>query len=112
MAGSQAVIAKMWSWATLKRAGCEAVSLVASSNAVNYAKTNYRWQPRTGYAHGSIHGGFFWESPTVLKAYVAHSAEYGIYLELANDRHYAILEEAISEVQDSWFNGIKKVMDH
>src|SRR5665648_150147 len=100
MSGSANVIKNMWSWATLKRAGCEAVSLVASTNAVNYAKTNYRWIPRTGYAHGSIHGGFFWESPTVLKAYVAHSASYGIFLELANDRHYAILELSLIHISE------------
>lgn len=112
MAGSGAVIAKMWAWAAEKRIALEAISKVTSTNAVNYAKTNKRWQDITGNARAGLHGGSYWESATILKAYIAHSMSYGIFLELANSRNNAILEESIQKFQDAWYNGIKRIMDH
>ncbi|MHB8276358.1 MAG: hypothetical protein ACYDIA_01725 [Candidatus Humimicrobiaceae bacterium] len=112
MAGSGAVIAKMWAWAAEKRIALEAISKVTASNATNYAKTNKRWRDQTGNARAGLHGGSFWESPTILKAYIAHSMEYGIYLELAHDRKFQILEESLKQFQDSWYNSIKRIMEH
>jgi hypothetical protein len=112
MPGSGAVIAKMWAWATEKKIALEALSKVTSVNAVNYAKTNKKWKDITGNARASLHGDFYWESPTILKVYVAHGMEYGVWLELAMDRHYAILEEAINKNSQSFFEGIKRIMEH
>lgn len=112
MAGLGAVLSNLNKWAEEKRAGCEGVARVTGANAENYAKTNHRWLNRTGHAQAGLNGGSYWEDPTVLKVYLAHSVEYGIYLELANDRHYAILEEAISEYKQQFYDGVKKVMEH
>ena len=111
MAGSAKVIANMWGWAASKRIALEALSNVTAANAVNYAKTNKRWVDRTGNARAGLHGGSYWESSTVLKAYVAHGMEYGIFLELANSRKYAILEESIQKFQNTWYNGIQRIME-
>ena len=111
MSGSGAVIANMYKWAALKRAGIEGVSKVAAVNAQNYGRTHYRWTPRTGAAHGGLNGGSYWETMAILKIFMAHSKEYGIYLELAHDRKYQILEEAINKVKDDWFNAVKKIME-
>lgn len=112
MAGLAEVLGNLNKWAEEKRAGCEGVARVTAANAQNYARQNHPWINRTGHATAGLHGGSFWESPSILKAYVAHSMEYGIYLELAHDRHYMILEESISEQRDSFYNGIKKIMEH
>ena len=111
MSGSAQVIANMMKWAALKRAGIEGVSRVAAANAQNYGRTHYPWTPHTGHAHGGLNGGMYWETMAILKIFIAHSVEYGIMLELAHDRKYAILEEALKSVQDSWFNGVKKIME-
>lgn len=112
MAGLGNVLSNLNKWAEEKRIGIEGVGKVTGANAQNYARKNRRWIDRTGNARAGLHGGSFWESPTVLKAFVAHSMSYGVYLELANSRNYSILEEAISEYKQQFYDGIKKVMDH
>lgn len=111
MAGSQQVIKNLYKWATMKKAGIEGVSRVASLNTQNYARANKRWQDRTGNARAGLNGGYFWETPEILKLFIAHSVDYGVYLELANDRKYAILSESINKVKDEWFNAVKKIME-
>jgi hypothetical protein len=111
MSGSGAVIAKMWAWATEKKIALEALSKVTASNATNYAKTNKRWKDQTGNARAGLHGGSYWEGTEILKAYIAHSMSYGVFLELSQDRKYAILEESIQKFQDAWYNGIKRIIE-
>lgn len=113
MSGSAQVIANMYSWAALKRAGCEGVGRVTGANMQNYARTNCRWNsgpPNTGNARAGLNGGCFWENIEVLKCYIAHSMWYGIFLELAHDRRFAILEEARDKSAQDFYNGIKKIM--
>ena len=111
MSGSAQVIAKMYKWAAEKKIGCEAVSRVNVANMENYAKTNYGWEAQTGYAHGSLHGGYYWENTNILKTFIAHSADYGVFLELANDGKYAILQPTINKFKDTWFKSIERVMN-
>lgn len=111
MSGSAQVIANMYKWAAEKRIGCEAVSSVTAANMSNYAKLNKRWTDRTGNARAGLHGGYFWENTEVLKTFIAHAMDYGVFLELANDGKYAILEETINKFKDTWFKSIERVMN-
>jgi len=111
MSGSAQVIANMYKWAAEKRIGCEAVSRVNAANMENYAKTNKRWTDRTGNARAGLHGGYYWENPETLKTYIAHGVSYGVFLELANDGKYAILEESINKYKDVWFKSIKRIIE-
>lgn len=111
MSGSGQVIANLNKWFLEKKAGVEAVSAVTAANMTNYARQNKRWQDITGNARAGLHGGHYWENTEVLKLFVAHSMEYGIYLELSFDRHYSILEESIKKFQNSWYNGVKRIME-
>ena len=110
MSGSAQVIANMYKWAAEKRIGCEAVSRVNAANMENYAKVNKTWQDITGNARAGLHGGFIKEGD-ILTIYIAHMISYGIYLELAHDRKYAILEEARDKFKDSWYNAVKRIME-
>ena len=111
MSGSAKVIANLYKWATEKKTGCEAVSVVTAANMVNYAKVNKRWQDRTGNARAGLHGGYFWENTEVLKTFIAHAMDYGVFLELANDGKYAILQPTINKFKDTWFKSIERVMN-
>ena len=111
MSGSGQVIANMYKWAAMKRAGIEGVSRVAAANAQNYARTHRIWQDQSGHARGMLNGGMYWETMAILKIFMAHGVEYGIYLELAHDRKYQILEEAINKVKDDWFNAVRRIME-
>ena len=111
MAGLNKVLKNLNNWAVEKRAGIEAISAVTAANATNYAKSNKRWKDITGNARAGLHGGYFWENPEILKAFVAHSMEYGIYLELANESKYAILMESIKKFQNTWYNSVKRIIE-
>lgn len=111
MAGLGEVLANLNKWAMDKRIACEAVSAVTAANMTNYAKLNKRWKDRTGNARARLHGGFYWEDTNILKTYIAHGMEYGIYLELKYDGKYAILEETINAHKNTWYKNIEKVMN-
>ena len=51
----------------------------------------------------------FWEI-LVLKARSA-CLDYGVFLELANDGKYAILQPTINKFKDTWFKSIERVMN-
>jgi hypothetical protein len=130
MSGSAQVIGNIKKWQKMKKAGIEGVARVTAANATNYAKERKSWIDQTGNARAGLHGGFYWESwegieKSILKVFVAHSMEYGIYLELAgggnkrvdgvyvemaNDGRYAILQPTIRKFQDSFFKGVDKIV--
>jgi len=111
MSGLGTVLGNLNKWALEKRAGVEAVSKVTAVAMQNYARTNRRWQDRTGNARAGLHGGSLWQNPFILMVFIAHSMSYGVMLELSKDRKYAILEESRNKFQDSFFNGIKRIME-
>ncbi len=115
MAGSAEVIRNLYGWYNMKRAGMEGLGKVTASNMVNYARkrvvNDHVWIPRTGAAHGGLHGDTFWQNPFVLLVYIAHAVEYGIYLELAHDRKHAILEEARNKYSNKFLENAKRIMN-
>jgi hypothetical protein len=111
MSGSNIVIANLYKWATMKRAGIEGLSLTTAGNMQNYARQNRPWKDQTGNARAGLNGGYFWENPEILKMYIAHSMSYGPFLELAHDRKYQILEPTVNKFKDSWYGGVKRIME-
>jgi hypothetical protein len=111
MSGSAEVIRNMYSWAVMKQAGCTASGFTAGGNMQNYARTHKRWNDITGNARAGLNGGSYWETMNILKIYIAHSMSYGVYLELSNDRKFAILEETVNKYKDSFYNAVKKIME-
>jgi len=110
MSGLGTVLGNLNKWAVEKKAGCEATAKVTAVAMQNYARTNKRWQDRTGNARAGLNGGSFWQNPFILMIFIAHSMSYGVMLELSKDRKYAILEEARDKFKDSFYNGVKKIM--
>lgn len=71
-----------------------AISLFASSAALeleNYAKQNRPWTDRTGAARQRLKGTV--DHPTQVEWVItlSHGVDYGIYLEFAHERKYAII---------------------
>jgi len=112
MSGLGIVLGNLNKWALEKRAGCEGVARVTGVNMQNYARKRAHnvWHKQSGLARAGLHGGSFWDNPFMLMIFIAHSMSYGVYLELAHDRKYAILEEARDKYKDSFYNGVKKIM--
>lgn len=77
-----------------------AVATYAETSALklqNYAKENRRWTDRTGHARQRLTG----TSGKVSEGYkltLAHGVDYGIWLELAHEKRFAIIQETIQTV--------------
>lgn len=77
-----------------------AVAAYAETSALklqNYAKENRRWTDRTGHARQRLTG----TSGKVADGYkltLAHGVDYGIWLELAHEKRFAIIQETIQTV--------------
>lgn len=62
-----------------------------------YAKRNRPWHDRTGRARQSLKGSWSKEG-SGYKVQIAHGVTYGIYLEMKNERRYAILMPTVEKV--------------
>ena len=61
----------------------------------NYAKNNRRWTDRTTNARRGLRGRAYWQDNQNIVTAVMHSVNYGVWLELAHNKKYAILEESV-----------------
>ena len=77
-----------------------AIRVYAEQGAIklrDFAQENRRWTDRTGQARQRLHGYV----GTISKGYriiLAHGVDYGIWLELANEKRFAIIPQAIEYV--------------
>ena len=76
----------------------------------SYAKANRRWTDRTGHARQRL-TGYVEEQQDKVIIYVSHGVNYGIYLELAHEKKYAILQESINKNAQEILEGFKGMID-
>lgn len=79
------------------------------------AQINARWDNITGEARRRLNSGYEVLSDG-FKLYLAHGVEYGIWLELANEKRYAIIDDTIRyvgtfEILPDFENFISKLSD-
>lgn len=67
----------------------------AAKKMANWAKENAIWTDRTANARQRMSGKGYWEDNHTLVCAVMHNVDYGIWLELAHAKKFAILEQAI-----------------
>jgi len=67
------------------------------------------WEDRTGHARQGLHGGAV-DTGEAIVAYVAHSVDYGVYLELAMQQRYAILEPTVKRNAPAFFEEARQVV--
>jgi len=111
MSGLPIVLGNLNKWAVEKKVGIEGLGRVAATSMTNYARQNKRWQDRTGNARAGLHGNSFWQNPFMLIIFIAHAMEYGIFLELAHDGKYAILEETANKYSKEVHENAKRIMN-
>lgn len=77
-----------------------AIQLLAENGAQKmerYAKENRPWKDRTGSARQRLKGS--WEKISDgYKIAIAHGVDYGVWLEFAHERRYAILMPTVQKV--------------
>lgn len=83
--------------AALKAVLPSAIEKVMQYNAnegQNFMRSNAPWTDRTGNARQGLAGRSFKRGQWKYTIVLYHSVSYGIWLELANDRKYKIIEPA------------------
>lgn len=65
-----------------------------AANLQDYMKRNHPWQNRTFQAEKRL-SATVEEIPTGYRIVLAHGVDYGVWLELANEKRYAILEPTV-----------------
>ena len=83
---------------------------VAAAKMEEYAKDEAIWIDRTSNARQKITGQAYYVTMDQVQIAVSHQMDYGIWLELAHGRDYAILETAIEENIDELLNSIKRLI--
>lgn len=63
----------------------------------DFARENRKWTDRTGQARQRLTGGID-TIPNGYRIYLAHGVDYGIWLELAHEKRFSIIPQAIEYV--------------
>ena len=92
---TKTVLKKLNSMQQKTRSSLQIIADSAAKAMESYAKTNAKWTDRTGAARQRLKGSTRWDE-TALIAAISHNVDYGIWLELCNEKKYAILEEALN----------------
>ncbi len=82
-------------WAKRQRGAVVALAKTWAGQLEGRAKRNAPWQDRTSNARNGLFGSTEIRGDTVYIR-VAHSMEYGVFLELANDGRFAILRPTVN----------------
>lgn len=75
----------------------------------NYAKINRPWTDRTGHARQRLVGWVETFSDKV-RIHIGHGVDYGVYLELCNEKRYAILQPTVNACSKEVIQGFSKLM--
>lgn len=95
-----------------RKAAIYAISLNYAAIALTYFKTQQAgdgfWNNQTADAFRKVFTNAFIEGD-VIGWFIAHNVEYGIYLELANDRQNEALRPVIKRFAGRYFDSVAKL---
>lgn len=75
----------------------------------NYAKANRPWTDRTGHARQRL-TGWVETAPNSTKVHIGHGVKYGIYLELCNQKRFAILQKTVNACAAEILEGFRDLV--
>ncbi len=91
-----------------------AISLLCQSAALDaegYMKTHRPWTDRTGQARQRLTGRAAHPSKTEWEIVLSHGVDYGIYLEFAHEKKYAIIYPTIQVKSPDIMNSFQGLID-
>lgn len=74
-----------------------------------HAKSNRKWIDRTGNARNGLQGGAE-STGNGVRCKIQHGVYYGIYLEMCNERRYAILEPTVKAIAPESVRGLANIL--
>ena len=109
MAGSAEVNRNMRMAAERQKAALYALSQRYAAQMEAHAKVNARWQDRTSLARKGLFGYSMSRDQSLITR-IAHTMDYGVYLELANQGRYAILMPTVRRYVAEFLEDAQKVV--
>ena len=109
--GTANVIRNLHKWGKEKKAGIEAVGKLSAQEMSQYSKATARWTDRTGNARQGLKGGFIWRNISQAIIYIAHRVDYGVFLELAHEKRFAILQPTVNRFKNIVLGKLKRIMN-
>ena len=107
--GSDAVIKNLKAYEDKMRSALYILADTGAKMMEAWAKENANWVDRTSNARQGLKGSAYWDKDTIIVV-LSHSVDYGVWLELANQRKYAILQQSILSKKDELINNYKKLL--
>ena len=107
---TKSVLNRLNSMQQKTRASLEIIADSAAKAMERYAKSNARWTDRTGNARQRLQGNTRWDE-TALIAAISHNVDYGMWLELCNEKKYAILEEALNSQAQNLLDAYQRFLN-
>ena len=109
--GTAQVLRNLNRWAKEKRAGIEVVGKITAQEMAQYSKSTARWTDRTANARQGLKGGSLWRNTVQMIIYIAHRVSYGVFLELAHEKRFAILQPTVNRFKNSVLAKLKRIMN-
>ncbi len=91
-----------------------AVQMYASTKANEFEalmKANRKWTDRTGMAKARLNASISEPDENTIRITLAHGVEYGIWLELANEKNFAIIAPTLSQQGPRVIEGLNDLMN-
>lgn len=77
----------------------------------SYMKVHKPWTDRTGMAKARLNASVSQPSQDTVRITLSHGVDYGIWLELAHGKNYAIIEPTINSQGPVIFNELNGILD-
>ena len=97
-------------WAEDRIRGIIAFNKFTASKVQSEARLTARWTNITGNARQGLTGQAYEMLPQLFIA-LQHKVDYGVFLELANDGKFAIIEEILNKNRLTWFQGVRRLLN-
>lgn len=91
-------------------AGLDMYLSTKSKELESYMKSNRVWVDRTGLAKATLNASLSKPKPNTSRITLAHGVDYGLWLELANEKNYAIIYPTIKIKGPVVLEGLKNIL--
>lgn len=88
------------------------MKLATEAEVLRYKmQSNRPWTDRTGMAKATLTAKVSRPKPELFRTTLAHGVDYGVWLELANEKNYAIIQPTILQEGPGYFESLKGFID-
>lgn len=86
-------------------------AVTKASELESLMKANRKWTDRTGMAKARLKAEVSEPNENKIRITLSHGVEYGIWLELANEKNYAIIQPTLSQQSPKILQGLDNLMN-